>query len=668
MRPRLYAVLPRRCETALFWCRTKVQFTTTAQNGRDIHDGTDGRARLSDFWIPTGGIASASTDQEDPHALLIRAGFLRQAHTGIYHLLPLGVRVQEKVENLISQHMKLLGASKVSLSSITSEELWRRSGRYVEGPGEYFRLKDRKQASYLLSPTHEEEITNIVANTIKSYRDCPLRLYQINRKFRDELRPRQGLLRTREFIMKDLYTFDSSVEEAMKSYDSVLKVYIKLFDQFKVPYIVAKADSGNMGGTLSHEFHLPTSRGEDDVISCSKCAWSANEEVAEGHIPAQRERPIVRWKLKEPSDLDHSDSVNELIKSKAAPDNDPLAVEISVWSTITKDKLGFVNVFYPTKTIRKDVSGSLIRRSNNINTHRIRKLVPSVNTGMETPIEAWKGNFKSVSKEAEKDDTVPPSSYIVNIFDYRIPSDFYTSTFSNHADIPISAKTSLYFSKTIPTTSISQDPNSSKPIDVLKIKEGDVCPSCESGQTKVRKAIELGHTFFLGTRYSEPLHAKVKGPTAAEMSKSRQDISREAQPLQMGCHGIGITRMIGAFAAALADKENLNWPRVMAPFEAVIIPGKDLGNAGYEVYDALSSRTQSPDPLVFVDTVLDDRDKSLAWRMKDADLIGVPVVVVLGKVWKASGKCEVQCRRLQVKEEVPLDTLRSFVQSLLSQL
>lgn len=240
----------------------------------------DGRNRLSNVFVPTQRRPADLSGPENGHDLLIRAGFLRQAYSGIFHLLPLGLRVQNKIERLIDKHMLRLGASKVSLSTISSEELWQRSRRLDKGrTSELLRFADRKGAKYLLSPTHEEEITTIIANAVHSYKELPLRLYQVSRKYRDEPRPRQGLLRGREFLMKDLYTFDVTEDAARQTYEEVREAYVAFLEELKLPFLVARADSGNMGGTLSHEYHFASPQGEDTIINCDKCELSMNEEL-----------------------------------------------------------------------------------------------------------------------------------------------------------------------------------------------------------------------------------------------------------------------------------------------------------------------------------------------------------------------------------------------------
>ncbi|MCJ1327491.1 hypothetical protein MMC10_004160 [Thelotrema lepadinum] len=441
----------------------------------------DGRNRLSNFWVPTGGIAFEEDKKEDSNALLVRGGFLRQSHAGIFQLLPLGLRIQDKVERLLDKHMRKLGASKISLSSLSSEDSWRKSGRLQDGRSELFQVEDRKGSQFLLAPTHEEDITTLVGGLVQSYKDLPLRLYQIGRKYRDEPRPRQGLLRTREFVMKDLYTFDVSKNQALSTYETVRAAYYAFFDEFKVPYLVADADSGSIGGDISHEYHIASAKGEDSVYTCTSCGFVVNEE-----------------KLVDDSSLNKEDGTCS-------------------------------------------------------------------------------------------------------------------------------------------------------------------CPKCSSMMKSVT-TIELGHTFYLGTKYSKPLGAHVEAKasetvTVGDASKDRQVTA--STPIEMGCHGIGVSRLIAGMTNVLSDGKGLNWPRVIAPFETIIISSSSTEKPATDLLDQLSHSA---------DTVLDDRDQSLIWKMKDADLIGYPVLVILGRAWAKEGKCEVQCRRLGVREDVAPEILPGFVHSLLDKL
>jgi prolyl-tRNA synthetase len=488
--------------------------------------------------------------------------------------------VQNKLEALIDKHMESIGASKTSLSSITTEELWKQSGRYSAN-SELLRLKDRKDSGFLLSPTHEEEITALVASIVHSYKDLPLRLYQTGRKYRDERRPRQGLLRAKEFMMKDLYTFDATVEAGLETYKAVRQAYKNLFDELKLPYLVADADSGNMGGKLSHEYHFVSPKGEDNVWSCSSCDYVANEELVEKRTPdisTSSQPPLVFTGIS--TDRKTRISIHLPRPPSLAPDapNPP-------WSEI----------------------------SSYANLHALKKALPStieLDTGIEpTTLTAL----------------LPSTTSSTTITDRSLPSS------------PSSSTTPLDLTPTLPS---------------------DPCPHCPTGTLHVNKAIEVAHTFHLGTRYSEPLHAYIAGPDAAT----------KWTPLQMGCHGIGVSRLVAAIASLLADARGLNWPRVVAPFEVAVVTASMEEAEAEEVYDVLSGvggkRGEGE-----VDVVLDDRaGKSLGWKMKDADLIGYPVVVVMGRGWKERREVEVQCRRLGVKRDVGLSSLRGEVEGLLGQL
>ncbi|RMZ68962.1 hypothetical protein GMOD_00002859 [Pyrenophora seminiperda CCB06] len=539
--------------------------------------GTD-RRRITTRWrtrqvchVIYNNFTHSSLD--DSHSLLVRGGFLRQAHSGIFHLLPLGLRIQNKLEGLIDRHMNSISASKVSLSSITTEALWRQSGRYSAN-SELLRIKDRRESGFLLSPTHEEEITALLASMVHSYKDLPLRLYQIGRKYRDERRPRGGLLRAKEFMMKDLYTFDSSPEAALETYKSVREAYKNIFNELKLPYLVADADSGNMGGKLSHEYHFASPKGEDYVFSCQSCEYIANEELVEKK----------------------TDTV-------ARKTGDSLVI-----TGISVDKKTAINIHIPTPFGIGDSRILWDGVSAFVNLHAVKKVLPEdidIDTGIETR------TLLSL---------LPKTTNTVDVYDPTHPNAPPTST-----------------------------------VDITLTKPGDPCPRCSTGKLNIQKAIEVGHTFHLGTRYSVPLNAVIALPD--------QNLS---SPIHMGCHGIGVSRIIGAVASLLSDTKGLNWPRVIAPYEAIILcdPNTEEKDT-VEVYDALHGEGKYGE----VDILLDDRaGKSLGWKLKDADLIGYPVVTVLGRGWKDNRRVEVQCRRLGVKKHVELRELRAEVLALLEQL
>lgn len=564
---------------------------------------------------------------EGAYEKLVRAGFLRQSHSGIFHLLPLGQRVQRKLEGVIDYYMQELGASRVALSTITSKDLWQRSGRLTQLEAELFGFEDRKGSKYMLSPTHEEEITALVAKTVKSYKELPLRLYQITRKFRDELRPRHGLLRTREFTMKDLYTFDVSTDSALETYQKVQSAYTGVFKALKLPVTVAKASSGDMGGDLSHEYHLPTSIGEDTLVTCDTCNYAANAEVAEA-------RAVT------------ADSTQLCGLTEASS---PASTSIRVWRGISKDRKTLVNAWYPGRT--QDGSG----RENEIRISAIKTIVADLDASTENAVSLWRTAITSTSSSTNTAATRPQ---IINIIHSTLTSNLDKVLQEQGKSSPLSG---LDAPEDRVDSTIITKTQGGQSINLLAARDGDRCPCCDSGVLQLQKALELGHTFYLGTRYSEPLEATVSIPTRAKSSqRDGPALTEHKTPMQMGCHGIGVSRLIGAVAEHLTDIRGLQWPRVIAPYEVVVISTPNLAEDASQVYDEIATGG--------IDTVLDDRSASFGWKLNDADLVGYPVLVILGKVWKETGECEVQCRRLGIKEMVPLGELRQRVAELLEQL
>lgn len=446
--------------------------------------------------------------------------------------------------------------------------------------------------------------------------------------------------------MKDLYTFDYSIEAALKTYEEVRAAYSQIFlKEMKLPILVAKASSGDMGGDLSHEYHIPTTLGEDHVMSCNSCDYVANEEVAQSRAP-------------ETSEID-----------------DPEV--LTVWRGITKDRKTFVNVWY-----NRDGTSP-----EQINTHALKQVVPDLDSGVEDAVELWSAALASSVDRMR----------LVNLFDCRVPGAVRHQIIGSSKRL-VPEDLSEYMGR---ITHVKKS-RAHEHIDLLRIKDGDGCPRCAHGILAIHKAIELGHTFHLGTRYSEPLNAMVTGPKrlllgaageapsppsgepiaaerATDASSSSPPPTSSSSPndntqvfVQMGCHGIGISRIIGAVANHLVDERGLNWPRVIAPYEVVVVyNSKDEAIVGDVdmVYDTLADPHQGQQARLRLDTILDDRDEmSMGWKLKDADLVGYPVIVVLGREWKASRRAEVQCRRLEFKELVPVEELRACVESLLQKL
>ncbi|CAG8955973.1 hypothetical protein HYFRA_00008828 [Hymenoscyphus fraxineus] len=606
---------------------------TASRNLHSLSAPASHRNLLSKIWTP----ANPKVKYITPMDRLWQFGFLYQTASGVFHMLPMGLRVQKKLEALMDKYMSRLGACKVELSSISSRTLWEKSGRLSLGGSELFKFEDRRGHLLLLSPTHEEEITSLLSALPPKPDRLPLRLYQISRKYRDEKRPRQRLLRAREFLMKDLYTFDSSKSLALATYAEVREIYARIFDELKVPYLVAEADSGNIGGSLSHEYHLPTpgGEGEDFVITCNKCGYTANEEV------------VAR------NDISSGYASVEV----DSPSQNVIDGAVDCWYGITKDKSTLVYVWFTSN----------LKPKREVNTHAIKDVFPDLDSSIEDP----KAAFMAFNTQ----DRADKSPKLLNIVDGTFPSHLLEkleSTFGNFdwedaVYEPLKPKV---------LSTISRHPVTQRPLNILRIQDGDPCARCTDGKVKVQKAIEVGHTFHLGTRYSKPFSATVNLPVSSQADMKDFDLRTEQRLhgvtnayLQMGCHGIGVSRIIGAVACILSNDEGLNWPRIIAPFEVAVIPVHmdSFIEDAERIYDILTSSHASGQAPI--DAIIFDRNShSFGHKIKDVQAYGIPVFVIVGSKYTEEGTCEVECPRLKVKEIVSVAELSWCVRSLLDRL
>ena len=469
--------------------------------------------------------------------------------------------------------------------------------------------------------------------------------------------------------MKDLYTFDYTKQDALQTYEAIRQGYSAFFDEFKIPYLVAKADSGSIGGDLSHEYHFPTSKGEDDLITCDSCSYVVNEEIAKS--------PFV---YDEDSEDDRNFYFSYIAVHGYASTNstnlgvpEKMRTKIKFWYGISSCRNVLYHAILPCQVANGN--GTNLREAH-INPYALKAHCGDVDLGVKNALELFKENAKGKLGSSPSD----KPTVVEQFFDYRVPESLIEEYHSCPNVIADGPEWECLYGRSSPDEPL---------MDLVRIEAGDNCPECHSGTLQFRKAVELGHTFFLGTRYSQPLEATVATPPgSSEIDNGDEHISdgngifklvqqSSTAALQMGCHGIGVSRMIAAVADSLADDKGLNWPRVMAPFEAVVIPARGLEDDAVEVLDLLGSPWTRPpsrqeekeNGIPTIDAILDDREKEMAWKLKDADLIGYPVIVVLGRAWRKERKCEVQCRRLgSLKRDVPLDELRDFVASLLVQL
>lgn len=466
--------------------------------------------------------------------------------------------------------------------------------------------------------------------------------------------------------MKDLYTFDTTLEQALETYQTVRQTYNAFFGELKLPYLTAEASSGEIGGDVSHEYHFPSTKGEDNLVCCSSCEYVVNEEIAVSRIARAHRHPkgvdedvFISLEM-ESSDRKQSNSApgplgpGKLLAAKMEPQaND----DRDQWLGISQDRTTLVHAFLPHEVATQAKARNEYRKTE-INPYAIKRLFPDLDLGVEDPL----GIFEAEVILITADPKTPMKARILRVVDMRyhlrqpFPIDLHlSSTVMGGVEIPVE----------------NMFAEADKMVDLVRIETGDRCSNCDEGTLKVERAVELGHTFHLGTRYSTPLEATIDADPSQEKSQRKgSKISSSAValsdriPVQMGCHGIGVSRLIAAVADSLADFKGLNWPRVMAPFEAVIVPTKGSESEAADVYDLLTTSDGHPfqGPI---DAILDDRQKDFGWKMNDADMIGYPIIIILGRGWKKERKCEVQCRRLSIREWVSADNLKAYVEGLL---
>lgn len=478
--------------------------------------------------------------------------------------------------------------------------------------------------------------------------------------------------------MKDLYTFDTTKEEALKSYATVQRAYAAFFREFGIPYYMTSASSGEMGGDLSHEVHMPSEKGEDRIVFCDSCKYAANEEVAQRGLPmAQESSPVPHEGIAITSPTNSLTSPSDPGNEEAIP-NEPESVDAHsepmyrYWTGLTSDRQTLIQAFYPPYITQADSGGRDMTWEAHADPNLLQSFVEGLDLGIENPMQLWKQSLSIYEDNSLED------AKILWMFDKHLPQDLIDNICTTSSSILQSMDPTSSFLADIPIHSITRDPSTLLPLDFVKIRiqNGDKCPKCEAASLRVLKSVELGHTFHLGVRYSKPLGATVASDpsvaTPARPGVMANGLPEEASgrtALQMGCHGIGVSRLLAALASAFASPHGLNWPRVIAPFEAVVIPSKGYERDGEIVYDTLTQEYVGRDRVVPIDAILDDRaEKDLPWKMKDADLIGYPVVVVLGRGWKVRGRVEVQCRRLGLREEVEVGEVRRSVEGLLGRL
>ncbi|KAF9163194.1 hypothetical protein DFQ26_002851 [Actinomortierella ambigua] len=575
------------------------------------------RHRISRSLVPTSKqkfVHVAGQEMVPSQQLLLRAGMMRQSSSGIYSMLPFGLKSLVKIEAIIDEELEDIGCQKLAMPNMLPAENWKKTGRWETAGPEMFKLKDRKGAEFLLAPTHEEEITTLIGKEVQSYRQLPIRVYQVTRKFRDELRARSGLLRGKEFLMKDLYTFDVSEEEARKTYDEVVEAYRRIMTRLGVPYAVAEADTGNIGGSHSHEFHILSRVGEDSLLSCSSCGYTSNEERAVGVIPEEPSK--VATKFRDSTDLGKWVESLDLIPRSAVRINPK--VRYGLLHEAEQDG--------SAKTTLLAVATAADRQVNEIKMNKALGKLEVFDT-----LEDAKGALgeEKVSRFALCVDqslfpglkTAPRSKSMT--LDGALPADI-----AGISCVSGSPVLDVHYG------------------DFHNCLPGDGCPHCATPLSTSR-AIEVGHTFLLGTKYSAALDTTFMPATGTE-----------PLPFQMGCYGLGITRLLASIIEASHDHRGIQWPESVAPYRVVIVTSEDEEciKIGDEVYDAVQASLKTKS-----DVIIDDRlDVTLGFKMKDAELIGYPWMVVVGKGYLRTGNVEVQHRLTGEKHHIAFDGIAEF--------
>jgi prolyl-tRNA synthetase len=543
------------------------------------------------------------------HQLSLRAGMIAQEAAGIYSYLPLGWRVLRKIENIIREEMDKAGGQELMLPVLQPFELWQQSGRYVAFGKSLFTLTDRKEHTLALGPTHEEVVTDLVHRYVQSYRELPLLLYQIQTKLRDEPRPRGGLLRVREFIMKDLYSFDADEVGLDKSYQSMCQAYKNIYDRLGLPTMIVEADSGAIGGKDSHEFMVITETGEDEVIYCPNCGYAANAEKAQSaKTRSDAEAPLSLEEIATPE----AKTIEEVAKFVGVPTSQTL-----------KAVFYFADGEFVFVVIRGDLEVNETKLRNALKCSELRLATEGeVNgaglvAGFASPI-----GIKGVKVIAD-DSLTSGSNFIVGA--NKPGYHFRNANYPRDFQVDLMA-------------------------DLALARSGDSCPKCQ-GKLSSARGIEVGHVFKLGTFISERFGA------------SFLDNDGKSRPIVMGCYGIGLGRLLAAIVEQSHDEKGIIWPLSVAPYQVYLCPLSLEKSAVLPTAEKIYRELQKKG----IEVLFDDRDDSPGVKFNDADLLGIPLRLTLSPRTLQSQSVEAKWRMEKEARLLPLDNLAAQVKKLLTE-
>ncbi|MRT12578.1 proline--tRNA ligase [Enterobacteriaceae bacterium RIT711] len=544
------------------------------------------------------------------HQLMLRAGMIRKLASGLYTWLPTGLRVLKKVENIVREEMNNAGAIEMCMPVVQPADLWQESGRWEQYGPELLRFVDRGDRPFVLGPTHEEVITDLIRNELSSYKQLPLNFFQIQTKFRDEVRPRFGVMRSREFLMKDAYSFHTSQESLQETYDAMYQAYSKIFTRMGLDFRAVEADTGSIGGSASHEFQVLAQSGEDDVIFSTDSDFAANIEFAEAVAPAGgRAAPTVEMTQ---IDTPNAKTIAELVEQFNLP------VEKTVKTLMVKATEGSA---YPLVAL-------LVRGDHELNEVKAEKL-PQVASPLTFATEE---EIRAVAK-AGPGSLGPINLPIPVVIDRTVAA---MSDFAAGANIDGKHFVGINWERDVALPEVA---------DIRNVVEGDPSPDGK-GTLLIKRGIEVGHIFQLGTKYSEAMKASVQGEDGRN------------QTLTMGCYGIGVTRVVAAAIEQNNDERGIVWPDAIAPFQVAILPMnmhksfrvKELAE---ELYSTLRAKG--------IDVLMDDRKERPGVMFADMELIGIPHTVVIGDRNLDSEEVEYKNRREGEKQMIKTGEIIDFL-------
>jgi len=547
------------------------------------------------------------------HQLMLRAGLIRKVAAGIYNWLPVGLRVLRKVEDIVRDEMDKSGAQEMLMPSVQPSELWQQSGRWEQYGGELLRIKDRHGRDFCYGPTHEEVIATLIGNEIRSYKQLPANFYQIQTKFRDERRPRFGVMRAREFIMKDAYSFHLDHDSLEQTYQVMYDTYTTIFSRLELGFRAVAADNGSIGGSSSHEFHVLADAGEDAIAVCDKYDYAANVELAEA-VTVGGERPAASEELKK---IDTPGQ--RTIKAIAEFLNIP--VEKTIKTLLVKGT--------------EDAGVALVLRGD----HELNELKAEKHPLVASPLE-WMDEadiIKLLGCEPGSIGTIDlPLTVIADRSAANI-SDFVCG--ANTDDVHY---TGANWSRDCPEPEV---------FDLRTVVEGDVCPTAgndnsEEARLTIKRGVEVGHIFQLGTKYSEAMNATCL------------DNQGKATAMAMGCYGIGVSRIVASIIEQNHDDRGIIWPDVVAPFQLVITP---IGYKKSEQVKAVCDDLYQQFTKLGLEVLLDDRNERPGILFADADLLGIPHRIVIGEKSLANGEIEYKSRSAESSEQVDQANIVEFI-------